>query len=129
MEGLAKFDNIVSVHNHRVESKALQSLAILFHVMLQRCGVTLAQSVDVEDGAEVVKLVEAGKVERLPDVSLHRLAISNEAVGAVGRLVKVLGTVSHACSNAEPLTQGSGGHINKRQPGVKVKLKVQIEII
>ena len=118
VESLAKLNHIVSIHNHCVEPKALESLAILFHVVLQRCWVTLAQSVDVKDGAKVVKLVETSKVERLPDVSLHRLSIANEAVGAVGRLVKVLGAVGHACSNAESLTQGSGSHINKGQPGV-----------
>ena len=43
----------------------------------------VGESVDVKDGAKVVKLVEASKVERLPDVTLHGLSITNEAVGAV----------------------------------------------
>merc|ERR550532_1487091 len=42
-------------------------------------------------------------------------------------LVKVLGTVGHARSNAEPLAQGSGSHINKRQPWGWVTLQVGVD--
>ena len=127
MESLTELNHIMSIDNHRVEPKALQSLAVLFHIMLQRCWVTLAQSVDVKDGAKVVELVEACKVESLPDVALHRLPVPNEAVSAVGRLVKVLGTVGHACSNAEPLPQRSGSHIDKRQPGIRNEFFPQLD--
>ncbi len=46
--------------------------------------------VDVNDGAEVVQLVEAGKVKRLPDAPLHRLTVPHEAVGPVRRLHQAL---------------------------------------
>ena len=42
--------------------------------------------VDIDDGAEVVQLVEAGKVERLPHTPLHRLTVTQQAVRAVARL-------------------------------------------
>lgn len=50
------------------------------HVMLQRGGLGLAQPVDVEDDHQVVQLVVAGEVQRLPDAALGRFAVAHEAV-------------------------------------------------
>merc|ERR550532_2918330 len=85
MEGLAKLNHIVpstttvlnpklcsllrycsmsccrgagSLCPNRLMSKMAQRLSslVLFHVVLQRCWVTLPQSVDVKDGAKVIEL-------------------------------------------------------------------------
>ena len=59
--------------------------------------------VDVNDGDEVVELVEPGEGHGLPDVALHGLAVSHEAVGPVGGLVNVLANVGHATGNGQTL--------------------------
>lgn len=48
--------------------------------MLQRGGLGLSEAVDIEDDDEVVELVVAREVQRLPHAALRRLAVAHQAV-------------------------------------------------
>ena len=80
---LAKLTNVVSVDNNGMEAKGLKPLLVNLHVMLKRGRIRLSKTVDIDDGAQVIELVEASKVEGLPDVSFHRLSVTHQAVGTV----------------------------------------------
>jgi len=54
-----------------------KDIPVGFHVVLQWGWVGLSQPVDVDDGAQVVQLVEAREVDGLPDVAFGRLTISH----------------------------------------------------
>ena len=85
-EGLAELEDVVTVHHDGVEAERLEPPPVGVHVVLQGRGVGLAEPVHVDDGAEVVELVVAREVERLPDVALHALPVPHETVSAVTRL-------------------------------------------
>lgn len=63
--------------------KSFTAFLIFLHMMLQRGGVTLPQTVDVHDGHQVVKLVIRGKRHGLPDRTLRHFTIPHQAVDTV----------------------------------------------
>lgn len=63
--------------------KSFTAFLIFLHVMLQRGGVTLPQTVDVHDGHQVVKLVIGGKRHGLPHCTLRHFTIPQQAVDTV----------------------------------------------
>lgn len=54
--------------------------------MLQWCRITLAQTIDVHDGHQVVKLVVGGKGHGLPDRSFRHLPVAKQAVHTVAEV-------------------------------------------
>lgn len=63
--------------------KGFTAFLVFFHMMLQRCRITLAKAVDVHYGYQVVKLVVGGKRHGLPDSTLGHLAIPQQAVHTI----------------------------------------------
>ena len=103
------------------------SLLVRSHVVLQRCRVRLSQTVNVDNGAQVVQLVKSGKVHRLPHVTLHRLPVTHQAVGPVRSLVEDLAAVGHATGDAEALAEGTGGYVDEVKTGGGVTLQVGVD--
>ena len=100
IEGLHQFCDVVTVNDNGVEPERLHALSVLFHVMLKGSGITLTQTVDINDGAEVVQFVETGKIDGFPNVALHGLTVAHEAVGTVGGLVNEFTDIGHTASHA-----------------------------
>lgn len=63
---LGKFLNIMTIDDDRVEPEGVKPLAVGLHVVLQRGGVGLTETVHVEDNTEVGQVVVAGKVKGFP---------------------------------------------------------------
>lgn len=63
--------------------KSFTAFLIFLYMMLQGCRVTLAQTVDVHDGHQVVKLVVGGERHGLPDSTLRHLTIPQQAVHTI----------------------------------------------
>ena len=63
----------------------------------------LAETIDVDDSAEVVQLIVAGKGHGLPYVALHALAVTHEAVSSIASLVVMLAAVGHSARDREAL--------------------------
>ena len=67
----------------------------------------------VDDHAEVIELLVAGKHGGLPDLALLALAIAQQGVRAVS-ITPVLGGNRHAHGGGDALAQRAGGHIDAR---------------
>ena len=75
----------MSVNHKGIEAKSFQALPVDFEIMLERSGLTLSQSVDIEDDHQIVQFVVASKIESLPDGSFSTLSISNQAVDPINK--------------------------------------------
>lgn len=69
--------------SYAILPKGFTTLLIFFYVMLQGCRVTLAKTVDVHNGHQVVKLVVGGKWHGLPDSTLWHLTIPEQTEDTV----------------------------------------------
>lgn len=69
--------------SYTILPKGFTTLLIFFYVMLQGCRVTLAKTVDVHNGHQVVKLVVGGKWHGLPDSPLWHLTIPQQTEDTV----------------------------------------------
>ena len=116
------------IHHDGVKSERRRSLPVRLHIVLQRSLLALPQPVDVEDGHQVVQLVVSGERHGLPDGALGALAVSDQAVGAVGGLVEVFTDVGHAAGHAEALAQTAGGHVDEVEAGGRVALQVVVDL-
>lgn len=63
--------------------KSFTAFLISLHMMLQGCRISLAQTVDVHDGHQVVQLVVGGKRHGLPHCSFWHLTIPQQAENTV----------------------------------------------
>lgn len=125
-ERLAQLFDVVAVDDDRVEAEALDAFAIRVHVVLQQSRLRLAQTVDIEDGAQIVQIVVRGEIQRLPDRAFGALAVADDAVGSVRGFVVVLAHVRHAAGDGQPLAQGTGGHVHEIQSGRRVALQIAV---
>ena len=93
-------------------------------------GPALAQAVDVDDGGEVVELVERGGGGRLPHRALGHLGVTADDPGAVRQLVEVLGGDGDADGDGQALAERAGGHVDPREPrgGVALQPAVQLAV-
>lgn len=66
--------------------ESFAAFLIFLHMMLQGCRVTLAQTVDVHDGHQVVQLVVGGEWHGLPDSTLWHLTIPHQAVHTIAEV-------------------------------------------
>ena len=84
--------------------------------------------IHINNSTEVVQLVEACKVQGLPDVTLHGLSVTHEAVGPVAGLVKELAAVGHTGGHTQSLAQGASGHVDKVESGRGMALEVGVNL-
>ena len=71
------------------------------------------QAVVVDDHAEVIELLVAGKHGGLPDLALLALAVAQQGVGAIV-IAPVLGGNGHAHGGGDALAERTGGHVDAR---------------
>src|SRR5688572_29032766 len=95
VEGAKDFVVVVAVDLDDVPAEAAPALGRLTEGHDLFGGSVDLQAVAVEDGAEVVELVMGGGHRGLPDLALLRLAVSEDAVGAVVAVVQA-GRKGHA---------------------------------
>ena len=89
-------------------------------------GAALAKRVDVDDGAEVVELVEMRGGRRLPHRAFRRFAVAHQHVGAVGR--SDAPRVERAAdADAQSLAERAGGDVHERQARRGMALEVRRE--
>ena len=67
----------------------------------------------VDDHAEVVELLVAGKHGGLPDLALLALAVAQQGVGAIV-VAPVLGGNGHTHGGGDALAERTGGHVDAR---------------
>jgi hypothetical protein len=72
----------------------------------------LAEPVHVDDGREVVELVEGRVLERLPHGAFGDLAVAAEHPGAVGQAVELLAGERDSDPVRNALAQRAGGDVN-----------------
>ena len=63
--------------------KSLRPSLVSIEIMFKHCGVTLSKTINIKDGAQVVKLVITCKVHGFPDRTLGRFRVTNEAEHAI----------------------------------------------
>ena len=98
----------------------------LLHVMLPLRRTALAERVDIGDGAQTVEAVRDGDVGGLPDRALGRLAIAEQAIGAVIRLDPAR-VQRDPHGGADALAERSGRDVHKRQPRRRMPFQIGID--
>ena len=115
--------HIVAIDLDGVPAECLEAGGIGAGVPAVHGLTTLAETVDVNDGGEVVELPEGGVLGGLPHGALRHLAIAAEDPHAVGQLVETLTSEGDANGNRETLPERAGGHIDGRHVWDGVALK------
>jgi len=103
LHGLCQGSDIVSINLDDAPSKGLKSLFVHFNVMSKGCLLRLTQSIDVEDGSEIIQLVVTRKMGSLPNGALCTLPIAHNDPISVVYLVEIFWRIGHAPSNRKPL--------------------------
>ena len=75
------------VHHQRLPAKASPPGAITLHVVLQHGGIALTESIDIDNGTEVIQTMIARDFSRLPYGSLDGFSIAHQDVRSVIQFV------------------------------------------
>src|SRR5438094_6308202 len=103
---------VVTVDDNRTAATGLDPVAVDIGLPFVFGGSPLSEAIDVEDGGEIRKSVEAGLVEPFPDRSLGQLAIARQRPDMVGELVELATGERHAHGDRQPLAERAGGHVD-----------------
>jgi hypothetical protein len=88
----------------------------------------LAEAVHVEDGYEVVQLVEGGVLKGFPHRALGHLRVTAEDPDAVGELVQVLASQRDTDPDGEALPQRTGRDVHPGEGRRRVALQAAAEL-
>src|SRR5439155_332215 len=81
VESVQERRDIVSVHRQRIPPEATPPGAVGLYVVLQKGGIALAETVDIDDRAEVIELKMHGELGRFPVGALDGFAIAHQDIG------------------------------------------------
>jgi hypothetical protein len=119
---------VVAVDNDGVPAECLDAALVRLHVPLELGGTALAQPVDVDDGGDVVELLEACPGEALPDGALGALAVADNRPHVVRGAQRTLGGHGHAYGDGKALSERSGGDVDPRDDRGGMALKPAAEL-
>lgn len=83
IESSAKSLDVVAIHNDSVESEGLHPCTIDVYIVLKSRRLALAETIDVDDSHQVIKLVVTGEGSCLPHTPLCTLSVPHDAIHTV----------------------------------------------
>ncbi len=95
--------------------------------MLQHRWIALTESIDVDDGAEIIQLVVAREFRGFPIRALDWFAVAHQHIGAMVKLVHIFGAQRDADADRRALSQWSGGHVDKGEAGCGMPFQVWMQ--
>ena len=112
------------VNHQRLPAKAGPPGAIGLHVVLQHGGIALTQSIDIDNGTEVIQAMIARDFNRFPYGSLDGFSITHQDVGSVVELVDIPRIEGYSNTDRQSLPERAGGHVHERQAGSRVAFEI-----
>ena len=103
----------MAVDNHGMPTETGPAGSIAFHIVFQHRGIALAESVDIDDGAEIIESVMARNVGRFPDRPFDGFSIPHQDVGSIACLVDAFGIQREADADREALAKGACRHVDE----------------
>ena len=76
VECCLEFVDVVTIDGERVPAKCVKACGVRVYVMLVSCCSALAETVDINDAAQIIQLVKRCKVSGFPDVAFSKLAVA-----------------------------------------------------
>ena len=128
VEGRADRLDVVPVDRDRVPAERLRAAHVAVEVPADHGLAGLAEAVDVEDRAEVVELVVARVLERLPHRALGHLGVAAQGPDAVGQAIEPLAGERDADGDRQALAERPGRHVGGRDPRRRVPLQAAAEL-
>src|SRR5579859_2588029 len=120
--------NVVSVNLDRAPAKRSRARRIRVAIPAQHRLAPLPKPVHIEDADQVVELVMATKLHRLPDRAFRHLAIAEHDPYRIGQLVQILARKRQANADWQTLTQRPSRHINVWQHWNRMPLYAAAEL-
>ena len=120
--------DVVPVDLDRLPAERLRARAVGIEVPAVHRLAGLAEPVDVDDRGQVVELVEARVLERLPHRALGHLGVAAQAPDPIRQAVELLAGQRDAHRDRQALPQGPGGHVDPRQDGRRMSLDPAAEL-
>ena len=117
--------DIVPVDDDRVPAERVPAPLDLRHVVIELCRTALAQTVDVDDGAQVVELVELRDVRRFPHRTFSDLAVAEERIRPVVGL-DAPRVQRDADGRTHPLSKGSRGDVHERESWRRMSFQIRV---
>src|SRR5262249_18439426 len=109
------FFHVMAIDYFRSPTERVESFLIHFQLVAECGGLALAQPIDIDDGDQIVQLINARQGSGFPDAAFRALAVTQQDVSAKIQAVEAR-TESHADSNTQSLPQGTRRHIDEWEP-------------
>jgi hypothetical protein len=122
MQPLNNTLKIMPIHLHCIPPKSLPLLGNAYNIMLKHRGITLPQPINIHNPHQILQLIKARKIGRLPHTSLRNLPIPHHTIHPIPNPIKVLTRIGHPSRHSQPLPKRPGRHINIRDSGCWVSL-------
>src|SRR5215204_2239012 len=126
--GLVDLFGVVAVDLDRSPAEGLGAGGVVVAVPAVHRLAGLAEAVHVQDGREVVELVEGGVLEGLPHRTLRHLGVAAKHPDTIGESVQVLAGEGHADPYGQSLAQRPRGHVYPGDLGRRVSLQAAAEL-
>lgn len=88
----------------------------------------MANSVNIDDGGKIIKLVDVSEVSGFPDGTFNGFTVTHKTVVSVVDLVNVFGGISFTASNGETLAEGARSDINESLRRSRVAFKIRVDL-
>lgn len=100
LEGLDAVIDVVTVNDDGFPTESSESFSIWFETFISQGGVSgLSETVDIDNGGEVIELVVSSEVSSFPDGTFNGFTVSHHTVVSVGDFINVLGGISHTAGD------------------------------
>ncbi len=119
--------HVVAVDGQGLPARSPGPLGVAVEVPAVHGLTGLAETVDVDDGGQVVEAGVGGMLEGLPHGALRHLAVAAEHPHPVGQAVEALAGQRHPHADGQALAEGAGGHVDPGQDGGGVTLVAAAE--
>ena len=87
----------------------------------------MAEPVHVNDGNQIVQLLDARQRRGLPNDAFGTFAVAEQHIGAIIQTIKPRAE-RHADADAQPLAKRAGGHVHERQARRRMALEVAVNL-
>src|SRR5262245_32437405 len=93
--------------------------------MLEHSRIALTESIDIDNGTEIIQFMMASNLGGFPHGSLDGFSIAHQDVGSVIEFVDIFCIESDSNTDWKALPQRTRRHIHKRQARRRMALKIR----